>query len=164
VRRLSIRTLSAFAAMSLVVAMTGVAQASSPNVVTAIKAQDKVISRTAGLKEFNHLDVKKLPARTRAKRLIADFGKLEKTAARGIAVVSKASTTSARQKQGKAFWIAGSREQTRAIRQLQSALKNVLAGDTTAAKTQYRKAIKTFLVGTILGIKGDKLLGLPDTD
>ena len=163
-RRLSIRTLSALAAMTFVVATTGVAYAGSPNVVTAIKAQDKVISSTPGWNELNHLNLKKLPARSRAKRLSADFGKLAKAAARGISVVSKASTTSARQRQGKAFWIEGSREQTRSIRQLQSAFKDVVAGNRTAAKMQYRKGITTFVVGTVLDIKGDKLLGLPDTD
>jgi hypothetical protein len=161
-RKLSIRTLSATTALALVAAMASVAHASQPNVTVAIKAQDKVINQSPGSADLNHL--KKLSTRAQAKKLVVDLTKLEKTAAHAITVVARSSTTSAQQQQGKADWLKGSREQDRGIRQLTVALKDVLAGNKTAAKAQSQKALKTLLAGTELGIKGDKLLGLPADD
>lgn len=161
-RTLGIRLISAGAALALIVGMAGVAQASAPNVVTAIKAQDKVIQRSPGWKELQHF--KKVTTRAQTKKFIADLGKLAKTASRAVNVVSKASTSSARQRQGKADWVKGSREQTRGIRQLRTALKDALAGKKAAAKKELHTALKTILAGTTLGMKGDKLLGLPTSD
>jgi hypothetical protein len=60
--------------------------------------------------------------------------------------------------------VKGSREQDRGILELQTSLKDFIHGDKAAAKKHDIAAIKELVLGTKLGIKGDKLLGLPPSD
>jgi hypothetical protein len=78
--------------------------------------------------------------------------------------VAVSSTTSAKQREGKRLWVKGSREQNRGILELHAALRDLLIGKTAASKTESVKSAKALVAGTKLGIKGDKLLGLPTTD
>jgi hypothetical protein len=158
-RNLSLRALSAGVALALTGGLAGAAQASPTNVVTAIKTQDEIITQTPGDKALRHLTVN---TRAQAKKLVVELGALEKTATHAVTVVSQSSTSSARQRQGKADWIRGSEEQNRAILELITAFKEALA-DNQAAKAEYTKATKLLAAGSALGAKGDKLLGLPTT-
>ena len=159
-RNLTIRCLALSAALGLSAAIAGAAQASSPNVVSVIKAQDKILSKAPGWSAFSQQPT----SAAGVKKLIADLDSLEKLGAHAIAVVSRSSTTSAKQRQGKADWLAGSREQDRALLGLGTALEDVLAGNGSASAAAYDKAIKLIDAGSALSAKGDKLLGLPSDD
>ncbi len=161
-RTASKRVLSVGVAAVMAAGAASAAQASSTNVVTAIKAQDKIISKTIGYKELNGKIQAKTPAQ--ARRLITNLDKLEKISAHSVDIVAASTASSAKQREGKQDWIKGSREQNRGLLQLDAALKDVLDKKVAAFKREYPKAIKTFAAGTKLGIKGDKLLGLPITD
>jgi hypothetical protein len=158
-RNLTIRCLALSAALALTGATAGAAQASSPNVVSAIKAQDKIINKAPAWKALNHEPT----SEAQVKKLISDLGSLEKLGAHAVAVVSRSSTTSAKQRQGKADWINGSREQDRGMLELGTALKDALAGN-AASVAEYNKGLDKIDAGTALGSKGDKLLGLPRDD
>jgi hypothetical protein len=145
-----------------VAGVASAAQAGSTNVVTAIKTQDAVIRHAPGFKVLSG----KVKPKTRAQavKFVADLTKLEKISAHAVDVVAASSTTSAKQRAGKQLWVKGSREQNRGILDLHAALRDELVGKTAASKTEAVKAAKALLAGTKLGVKGDKLLGLPTTD
>jgi hypothetical protein len=138
------------------------AQAGSTNVVTAIKTQDAIIKRAPGYKVLTGQVKPKTKAQ--ALKFVADLTKLEKVSAHAVDVVAASSTTDAKQREGKRLWVQGSREQNRGILDLHAALRDLLIGKTAAFKTESVKSAKALVAGTKLGIKGDKLLGLPTTD
>jgi hypothetical protein len=138
------------------------AQAGSTNVVTAIKTQDAIIKRAPGFKELSGQVKPKTKAQ--AVKFIADLTKIEKISAHAVDVVAASSTTSAKQREGKQLWVKGSREQNRGILEFHTALVDAVDQKSAAFKTEFLKATKSFTAGTRLGIKGDKLLGLPPTD
>ena len=153
--------LSLGVAIALAGGITGTAQADQPNVVTAIKAQDKIMKQSPALKKINNLNG---TSKAQARKLVADLGKLEKLSEHAVSVVAKASTSDAKQRQGKQDWLKGTREQNRGLLQLRTALKSAIAGNKTAFKGEYTKALKTLISGAQLSAKGDKLLGLPTND
>jgi hypothetical protein len=138
------------------------AHASSTDVVSAIKTANHVIDQTRGYKEL----IGKLTPKTKAQaeRIVGDFTELEKVADHQVDLVAQSSTSSAKQVQGKRDWVQGSREQDQGILQFRDAFKDVIEGNEAAFKRDFVKGSKTFVTGTKLGIKGDKLLGLPSTD
>jgi hypothetical protein len=138
------------------------AEAGSTNVVTAIRTQDAIIKRAPGYKVLSGQVKPKTKAQ--AIKFVADLTKLEKVSTHAVDVVAASSTTSAKQREGKRLWVKGSRGQNRGILDLHAALRDELIGKTAASKTEAVKAAKAFAAGTKLGIKGDKLLGLPVTD
>jgi hypothetical protein len=159
-RNFTIRCLTLCAGLALTGAIAGAAQASSPNVVSAIKAQDKIISKAPAWKALKHEPT----SIAQVKKLISDIASLEKLGVHAVAVVSRSSTTSAKQRQGKADWINGSREQDRGLLELGTALKDALAGNGAGSAAEYTKGIAKVNAGTALGSKGDRLLGLPPND
>jgi len=142
-------------------ASSGVAQAKSANVVTVIKAQDRLIKRSPAYKDLQHFNVN---TKTPAKKLVKSFSALKRETDHAATVVAAASTSSARQKRGQRDWVAGMREGARGIGQFDTAIKDLMAGKKAMAKREATKAEKTLKAGNALGSKGDKLLGLPTRD
>jgi hypothetical protein len=99
-----------------------------------------------------------------AKKLVPDLGPLVRASQRAIAVVSLASTPSARQQTRKADWIKGSREDNTALLQYRSALQDLIAGKQSAFKATDAKTQALLAKGVTLSSKGDKLLGLSAND
>jgi hypothetical protein len=149
------------AVLVMIAGSAGVAHATTTNVVTAIKAQDKILKNSQGLKDLNHL---KVSSPAQIKKFVPDLTKLKNADAHAVTVVSTSSTTSPRQRQGKADWIKGSKEQIRGLLKVRSAFEDLLAGRKTAFKSDYVKGIKELEAGAHLGSRGDKLLGLPSAD
>jgi hypothetical protein len=149
--------------LAAVVAMgaTGVAQAASTNVVTAIKTQDRVIKRSPAYKDLQHIDVK---TKAQARMLLKSFSTLRREADHAASVVAAASTSGARQKQGQRDWVNGAREFASGLGEFLTGFNDLRAGKTADAKRELLKADKTLKAGNALGSKGDKLLGLPTRD
>lgn len=158
-RNLTIRGIALGAALALAGTTAGVAQASQPNVVKAIRAQDKIIGKSPVWKALQN------PPTTAAgfEQLIAEVPALVKAGDHAIAVVSKSTTTSAKQRAGKQDWLKGSRQQLQGLNEAQTALTDLFAGNATTAQTELAKAVQDVAAGTKLSTKGDKLLGLPQS-
>ena len=77
-----------------------------------------------------------------------------------IAVVAKSTTSSARQRQGKARWITASKEQERGILEYRTALEALLAGKQAAFKTEHTRALNLIAASLVLSAKADHLLGI----
>ncbi len=137
------------------------AQASSMSVAAAIKAQDKAIKRSPAYQQLRHFDAK-TPAQ--AKALISKFAALETTVKHAATAVSGASATTSTQKQAQSEWVKGAREEATGIGQLETGVKDLVAGKNSTAKTEVAKAVKTIKAGDVLGAEADKLLGLPSSD
>jgi hypothetical protein len=152
---------SAITACVLAGGGAGVAQAATPNVTTAIKAQDKAVKNSAVFKSLKHVKVS-TPAQ--AKALIPKYKALQLKLDHAATVVSKAAATGAQQKQGQKDWVGGVRDLAQGIGFLDVALKDAIDGNGSAAKTELAKAQKALSAGDALGTKGDELLGLPTDD
>jgi hypothetical protein len=161
-RNVTSHCLSVAAALALTGSLAGAAQASSTNVVTAIKAQDRLVKRTPGFKTLNdNLNVKTVSA---AKKAVPVIEPLVKASARAVRVVAKASTSSAQQRQGKADWIKGSEEEDRGLLEYRTALEDLIEGKHSAFKAMDTKAQTLIGKGVTIGSKGDQLLGISIND
>jgi len=155
------RAVSVIAVCLLAGATAGAAQAATPSVTTAIKAQDKAIKDSAVFKSLKHIKVN-TPAQ--AKALIPKYQALQLKLQHAATVVSKASATGSEQRQGQKDWVGGVRELAHGVGLLDVALKDAVDGNKTAAKTELIKAEKALTAANALGTKGDRLLGLPTKD
>lgn len=139
----------------------GAAQAATPSVTAAIKAQDKVVKNSAAFKGLKHV---KIGTPAQAKALIPKYKALQLELQHAATVVAAASAKGSTQKQGQADWVGGVREVARGIGLFDTALKDAVNGKAAAAKAELVKAQKALAAGNALGTKGDKLLGLPSSD
>jgi hypothetical protein len=161
-RNVRSQCLSIAAALALTASLAGAAQASSTNVATAIKTQDRLVRRTPECKTFNaNLNVKTV---SKAKKVVPVIEPLEKAAARAVRVVAKASTSSARQRRGKADWIKGSEEVDRGMLEYRTALEDLIAGKQSAFKAIDARAQTLIDKGVTLSSNGDQLIGISIND
>jgi len=151
------RAVSVIAACVVAGGAAGAAQAAT-SVTAAIKAQDKAVKNSAAFKSLKHVSAG-TPAQ--AKALIPKYKALQVKLDHAATVVSKASATGAKQKQGQKDWVDGVRELAQGIGMLDAALADAVKGNKAAAKSALTKAQKELVAGNNLGAKGDKLLGLP---
>jgi hypothetical protein len=159
--QLKFRVVSIGLAVAVAASASGVAQATSTNVVTAIKAQDRVIKRSPAYKDLQRVDVK---TKAQARTLLRSFSALRREADQAATVVAAASTSNARQKQGQRDWVHGAREFANGLGEFDAGFRDLAAGKTADAKRELLKAERTLKAGNALGSRGDKLLGLPTSD
>lgn len=155
------RAVSVITACVLVGGAAGAAQAATPSVTTAIKGQDKAVKDSAVFKSLKNVKVN-TPAQ--AKALIPKYKALQLKLEHAATVVSHASATGPNQKTGQTDWVGGVRELARGIGLVDTALKDAVDGNKTAAMAELVKAQKALTAGNALGTKGDKLLGLSTND
>jgi len=153
--------MSILTACLLAVCTVGTAQASSTSVTAAIKAQDKIFKTSPAYKSLKDF---KLSTTAEAKKLVKEFKALRVAADHAATVVSEASASGAKQKQGQNDWVDGLREAATGMGMLNTALQDALDGKAAAAKTLLAKGQKGLDAGNALGDKGDRLLGLPTSD
>ena len=137
------------------------AVASGESVTAAIHAQDKAIKGSATYQDVQHFHASTV---AQAKALIPKFAQLKSTLEHGASVVSGASATGSAQEQGQKDWVDGVREVAAGVGSFETGIKDLVAGNKTAAKTAVVKAEKLIKAGNLLSGKGDKLLGLPTRD
>ena len=159
---LRMKCLQAGVALAVVGSLAGTAHASPGNVVAVIKAQDALVRRMPQFKEYDsHLDVK-TPGE--AKKLIPAIGPLEKASARAVRVVAKASTSSAKQRRGKALWVTSAELEDRAALVYRTALEDLVAGRLSAFRAVDTKAQKLIAEGVTQSAIADRLLGISIND
>ena len=131
------------------------------SVTAAIKAQDHAVNHSSAIKKLEHFHAK-TPAQ--AKKLIPDFQAAVKKLDHAASVVSRAAASTAKQRAGRKDWVDGVRGLGRGFSQLVGALKDIGHSNPSAAKTAALAAQRTIIKAEELGVKGDRLLGLPTTD
>lgn len=156
------RTIALSVGLLALGAASGSAAAAPRNVVAVIKAQDKIIHRMPADRYLNeHLNTSSKPV---AEKLAPELGQLYTASQHAVSLVATASTSNARQRQGKADWIKGSREDDRGLLQYRAALRDLIAVDQAAFKREKAISTKTIGAGLILSAKGDKLLRISIND
>jgi hypothetical protein len=148
---------SVIVACSLAGAAAGTAEAGAMSVKTAIKAQDKVVKSSPAFQSLKQI---KVNTAAQVTVLIRKDRALEKKLNHAAAVVSAASATGSRQKQGQKDWVNGVRDIAQGLGTLNVALEDAIHGRATAAKTAELKAENKVEAGDALGTRGDKLLGI----
>lgn len=157
-----IQCLATGAAVAMAGTLVGPALGSTANVVTAIKTQDALVRKMPGFKVYNaNLNVKTV---MQAKKVVPVIGPLERASARAVGVVEKASTSSAKQRQGKAEWITGAKEENHAALEYRTALQDLISGHRSAFKSEDAKAQTLIRKGVTLSVKADRLLGISIND
>lgn len=156
-----IRVVSLLVAGLCVVCAAGVAQASATTVVSAVKAQDKIVKDSAAYKSLKHVTANTPAA---AHKLIAEFKVLQSKVEHAATVVSRASASGAKQEQGQKDWVTGVRDLARGIGQFDTGLQDVIDHKTAAGKAELTKATHTLATANTVGDKGKKLLGIPAGD
>ena len=141
-------------------ACVGSAAASTTPVVSAIKAQDKVIRANPEYKQLKNF---KITTAKQAKATIPKLHTLARTIDTAATKVSQSSATTA-QTAGKTDWVNAARDEAKGIDQIATALNEAVSGKKAAAKTTLTRAIKTVDSGDALAAKADKALGLPAAD
>jgi len=155
------RAVSVITAGLLAGGMAGAAQAATPSVTTAIKAQDKAVKHSAAFRSLKHI---KITTPAQAKAAIPKYRALALKLEHAANVVAGASAKGATQKQGQKDWVEGVREVAHGIGLLDTALTDAVHGKGSAAKAELVKAEKALNAGDAIGTKGDKLLGLSPSD
>ena len=120
-RNLRGRLLPRGAGLVVMCGTAGVAQAATPNVRTAIKTQDRIIRRSPEYAKLKNISIQ-TPAE--AAPVIKALGALHASLEHAATVVSKSSTTSARQRTGRGEWVAAARQLAHGLSQLQAALRD----------------------------------------
>lgn len=159
-RSLRGRVLPLGAGLVVMCGAAGAAQAATPNVKTVIKAQDRLIRKSP---EYAKLKTISVQTPAQAQTVVVALGALHKALEHAATVVSKSSTTSARQRTGRNEWVKAARELAHGLTQLQTALRDAEHGNKTAAQAEILKADKTMKAANTLGTKADRLIGLPKT-
>lgn len=159
-RTLRGRLLPVGAGLVVMCGTAGVAQAATPNVKTVVKAQDKIIRRSP---EYAKLKTLNVTTAAQARTAATEIGALRQAVDHAATVVSKSSTTSARQRAGRNLWVAGARKLGNGLAQLKTGLMDAARGDKTAAKAEIVKADKTMAAADAMGVKADREIGLPTT-
>lgn len=159
--QLRTRAVSVITACLLAGGMAGAAQAATPSVTAAIKAQDKAVKNSAVFRSLKHI---KITTPAQAKVAIPKYKALQLKLEHAATVVSAASAKGATQKQGQKDWVEGVREVAHGIGLLDTALTDAVDGKDAAAKAEAIKAQKALNAGDVVGTEGDKLLGLSPSD
>ena len=137
------------------------AGAAGLTVAAALKAHGSRGSQSPVIKQLQHLTVN-TPAQ--AKKVIPDLNAAAQKLNHAAAVVSTATTSTARQPMGKKDWVAGVRDLARGFSLLVVALTDIEHGHKAAAKAEAVAAQKLVTTGNAIGARGDRLLGLPTSD
>lgn len=155
------RVVSVITACLLAGGAAGAAQAATPSVTTAIKAQDKAVKDSPVFQSLKHV---KITTPAQAKALIPKYKALQLKLEHAATVVSRASANGSVQRQGQSDWVGGVRELSRGIGLFDTALTDAVNGKLAAARMELVKAEKALKAGDAMGTEGDKLLGLPTSD
>ena len=132
--------LSIGAAVAIAVSVAATAHADSMNVVAAIKAQDAHVRHLPGYQTFEAgLNVKTV---SQAKKVVPVIGAIETASVHATHIVARASTSTAKQRQGQADWVKGSDEADQGISEYRTALKDLIAGNHSAFKNRRRQGTK----------------------
>ena len=158
--RLKTFTATGLSAAAILAGQAATADAAS-SVTAAIKSQDTAVRHNPAVRALAHFQAN---TSAQAQKLIPEFQAATKAFDHAATVVSHASASSAQQTAGQKDWVGGVRELARGFTQLSTALRDVVSGDRTAAQREAVTALKTVKAGERLGVKGDRLLGLPSSD
>ena len=157
-----VRTCAALLAASLVSvgAVSVGTAAGTNNVVSVIKARDRMLNSSPVIKKLGQVNFRKLVPRAQAKLALSATREFAHLLSGNVTAVSRASTVGAQQREGKADWLAGYRTQIRGLADYEHEIKDVIGGKTAAAERALHQAQALLDSGNVTANTGDKLLGL----